>query len=593
MKSFSNIIIGLACFGLFVTPIFAQDKTQTEISPKATNVSWKQIALYDSTHPNLEMQKIQAEKTGVKNPKPGTKRLKNTPKQTDSKAVGQTTILNPMASAPNSRATAEAFPCRNFTALNSNNTSFPPDVNGAVGFNHLMTTLNSQVRIQEKNGNNISTVSLLAFWQAGLPSLTDVFDPKITYDPYNHRFIFVCCAQRRSAASSIVIALSQTSDPTGGWWMYQIDIDGNNDEWFDFPSMGFNKKWITISGNLFGSPLASGGFTTTRTFVFNKSDLYAGAGTTFFSWDRSDYFTICPAITYDNGIEELWCVTNDDVNDNDLRLFKVSGAVNSPSFTEETWITVGSDWGASGVNAPQSGAAGIDLGDHRVQSVFYRAGSLWSGQNIFIPDTGPTTAGVQVARMNPYSGTHIETIRFLDNSGAGMFGYPSVAVNVDGDLFVGYGAFFTTTFARGYYSYRRAGSGSFEHFNIANGLGTYVVNDSNGNNRWGDYTATVIDPEDDKAVWTIQEYALTGNAWGTNWAKVCPINCPSNLVVSGNYGSGTMKKWEATNNITSTAINQSGTQVKYDAGTRITLSPGFRAYQGTKFKAYIEGCGNN
>ena len=174
-----------------------------------------------------------------------------------------------------------------------------------------------------------------------------------------------------------------------------------------------------------------------------------------------------------------------------------------------------------------------------------------------------------------------------------MYGYPSVAVNVDGDLFVGYGAFFTTTFARGYYSYRRAGSGSFEHFNIANGLGTYVVNDGNGNNRWGDYTATVIDPEDDKAVWTIQEYALTGNAWGTNWAKVCPINCPSNLLVSGNYGSGTMKKWEATNNITSTAINQSGTQVKYDAGTRITLSPGFRAYQGTKFKAYIEGCGNN
>jgi hypothetical protein len=587
MKKIIVISSKLMFLLIFQFPVLGQN----EVPINAVNISWNQIVKYDSLNPGLKIKKIEAENGGVINPPVGSTRLKTNLKSGEIKQIGTVTEVNPTASSPKGRVMNEAFPCRNFTALDDNNTSIPPDVNGTVGFNHLMTTLNSQVRIQNKNGGIISTVALLAFWQAYFPSVTDVFDPKITYDPYNHKFIFVTVAQRRSGASSLLIALSQTPDPTGNWWGYQIDADGDNNEWFDYPSVGFNKKWIAISGNMFGNPLASGGFTTTRTFVFRKFDLYAGAGTSYNSWDRSDYSTICPAITYDNGIEELWCVTNDDVNDNDLRLFKISGATNTPSFTEDNWITVGTDWAPNGVNAPQSGGTSIDLGDQRIQNVFYRAGSIWSAQTIFMPTSSPTYAGLQIARLNPYAGSHIETIRFLDASGAGMYGYPSIAVNDDGDFFVGYGAFFTTTFASGYFSYRRNGSGSFEHFNIANGLANYVKNDRSGKNRWGDYTATAIDPEDDKAVWTIQEYARTGNTWGTNWAKVCPISCPVTINVSGNYGSGTLKKWEATNFVNSTAINFSGTELKYDAGTRIILSSGFRAYQGSTFKAYIDGCG--
>jgi hypothetical protein len=31
--------------------------------------------------------------------------------------------------------------------------------------------------------------------------------------------------------------------------------------------------------------------------------------------------------------------------------------------------------------------------------------------------------------------------------------------------------------------------------------------------------------------------------------------------------------------------------MKLDAGTRVTLSPGFRANDGSKVQVYIEGCG--
>src|SRR5205814_2359561 len=52
-----------------------------------------------------------------------------------------------------------------FLGLPDDTTSIPPDTMGAVGPNHVMTTLNSQVRIQTRAGANLSTVTLGLFWQ--------------------------------------------------------------------------------------------------------------------------------------------------------------------------------------------------------------------------------------------------------------------------------------------------------------------------------------------------------------------------------------------------------------------------------------------
>src|SRR5207237_443903 len=66
-------------------------------------------------------------------------------------------------------------------------------------------------------------------------------------------------------------------------------------------------------------------------------------------------------------------------------------------------------------------------------------------------------------------------------------------------------------------------------------------------NRWGDYSAAVVDPANDLDMWTIQEYAqmrLDQNAqqdnsssrWSTWWAKVCGPNV--SYVVTTNAGVG-------------------------------------------------------
>src|SRR6266849_2820346 len=53
----------------------------------------------------------------------------------------------------------------NFQALPDDNTAIPPDTHGAVGPNHLMTVLNTQVRVQDRAGTALSTtVSMDFFW---------------------------------------------------------------------------------------------------------------------------------------------------------------------------------------------------------------------------------------------------------------------------------------------------------------------------------------------------------------------------------------------------------------------------------------------
>ena len=83
------------------------------------------------------------------------------------------------------------LPDDDFMGLGDNNSSIPPDVNGAVGPDHLMITLNTQVRVQGKAGSNLSTVTLGSFW-SGLPGASQSFDPKILFDPYFERWIMVC-----------------------------------------------------------------------------------------------------------------------------------------------------------------------------------------------------------------------------------------------------------------------------------------------------------------------------------------------------------------------------------------------------------------
>jgi hypothetical protein len=584
-----------ACLLFFSASLVAQE-TKT-IEGRTTGVSakinFKAIALYELENPPPPLPKRAPnhakKKPVIANPVDLSTVLPFT---------GKTTTVEIEKPVETTQRTLEA-PCVKFSAMDADGTSNPPDVNGAVGFDFLMTTLNTQVRVQNKQGGVIWTVSLLGFWN-GLGGHTDIFDPKISYDPYDKRWIFICCATRQAAGSALLVAVSETPDPSGGWTTYTIDADPANLYWFDYPSLGFNRNWIAVGGYMFDIP----GMVNTqrsRVWVINKAAVYAGNPNIFVPFfDRTDYFHISPAVSYSASSNTIFCVSMHNGNFGGrgfVRLFSITGTGPAPVFNVHNTIDVGTGWSNTAVNGPQlNSATGLNLGDERILQVTSRNAFVWFSQSIFLPADAPTMCTSQIVALDPINGTTVENIRTGTSSNF-MTAYPSVSVNQNNDVFFGYSAFSSGAYVRASVSFRRSGSGlGFQSYDIKNGEDWYVNLDPAGRNRWGDYSATYIDPEDDVTAWTIQEYArprvFGASFWGTWWAKICPGSCTNDFALSATV-TNVMRKYEANNTITSSALIQNNSSIKYDAGTRIRLLPGFKVTSGSKFNTYIEGCGGS
>src|ERR1044072_3035541 len=100
--------------------------------------------------------------------------------------------------------------------------ALPPDTQGAAGPNHLVGAVNGVLRVQTKTGTTIGVVrEMLDFFAPVSDGFGSAFDPQLQYDPYGNRWILVASAFR-----GLVIAVSQTDDPTGNWNMILTGIGG-------------------------------------------------------------------------------------------------------------------------------------------------------------------------------------------------------------------------------------------------------------------------------------------------------------------------------------------------------------------------------
>jgi hypothetical protein len=193
--------------------------------------------------------------------------------------------------------------------------------------------------------------------------------------------------------------------------------------------------------------------------------------------------------------------------------------------------------------APQSGNDnGIDTSDTRLLNSVYRNGSVWTTHHLAV------NGKIEVAwyRINPGTGTVQSQGRIADTSR--WYYYPSIAVNKDNVAALGFSGSSTTEYVGGYYTIIQPSSGTAEAVALlkAGEAPYYKTAQTFGNiegstdNRWGDFSATVVDPSDDTSFWTLQEYAklpVSGiSQWGTWWGKFTPGAAPPPPPPSGGGG---------------------------------------------------------
>jgi Immunoglobulin domain len=452
-------------------------------------------------------------------------------------------------------------PTTDFQGLGDSNTLTPPDTDGAVGPNHVVTMLNTQVRIQNRAGTtNYSTVTLSNWWATKVSGVTFPFDPRILYDPYSGRWIATASAQPASTSSKILVAVSQSNDPTGSWYAFGLLADSSAVAWADFPTVGFNKDRVVISWNYYN--LSNGARNGVGILALNKTNLYGGTlSQEFWYLDYATYgLGITPSLMYDQTNATFYLLQNFSGNISGtgyIAMFTITGAFGSGTLTRLGTFPSASGWADSapsdGNFAPQLGnTTKIHLGDSRLSEVVYRAGSLWCAQTIFLPSSSPTRSAVQWWQIQT-DGSVAQRSRLEDTGGVYFYGYPSIAVNRFGDAIIGYSRFATNEYARANYSFHAfndpANSLQTEYLFKAGESAYQKIPSGDTRNRWGDYSMTSVDPVNDADFWTVQEYAATavgsGNGsgrWGVWWANL-QVAVPPNdsfasaTVISGQQGT--------------------------------------------------------
>jgi cysteine-rich repeat protein len=398
----------------------------------------------------------------------------------------------------------------------------PPDSHGAVGRRHLIVAVNGRIRILDRSGNEIRAVSLRGFWSA--LGARDVFDPQSLYDPFDDRWIITTAADRYSDASSLLVGVSQSADPTGFWNLYRMDAGPPAVGSVDRPQVGFSRDWIAVQVSLdrfrFGA-------TIRPLFVFDKADLYsAGAG----RHTRFCMTGLTPAVTLDRDASlflagksvhfALWGMRR--------AFFKIVGRVGAErvvaaGVTPLTPI----EFTQLGDFAPQLGSPErIETGDGRVMNLVYRNQTLWGAETVYLPSSGrPTRTAVRWWQIGSTGGAFLQEGLIDDPAGRQFFAYPTIAVNERNDALIGYSRFSAAQYPSANYAIRRADDppGTMRADTVLKeGEGPYFRPDSVRGNRWGDYSNTVVDPLNDTDLWTIQEYAAADNRWGTWWGRLSP-----------------------------------------------------------------------
>ena len=154
------------------------------------------------------------------------------------------------------------------------NTSFvdPPDPNGAVGPNHIVTMCNLSFQIFNKTGTSLfGPAANNTLWAGfgGECQTDNSGDPVVLYDRLADRW-FLSQFTASGPTFFECVAISQTNDPTGAYYRYAIATGTN---FPDYPKAGVWTDAYYVSTREF---LASGPFAGVGAYALNRAQALAG-----------------------------------------------------------------------------------------------------------------------------------------------------------------------------------------------------------------------------------------------------------------------------------------------------------------------------
>jgi hypothetical protein len=476
-------------------------------------------------------------------------------------------ILTPAPNMPS--------PLQTFEGMDSNLSGCactPPDTDGDVGPNHYIESVNSSIRIHDKNGNVLAgPITYNSFFSAlgtSTPCGNNLNDGDgiVFYDHIADRwvvsdFAFPAGTPTGAGPTYQCIGVSKTSDPvSGGWFLYALQIDSGNPTWLgDYPKFGLWPDAYYLSVNLFvnGNTSANSPFEGVRVFALDRASMTTGGAANAIAFsitpaNLGDQYSLVPA-TFRNGTappagQPEWFM---DVNSSSVagtvetqvfvRRFHADfvtpanstfgvGAGHTPDGTITVNGFIDAFTSTSSALVPQAGTSQkLDtLGDKLMYPLVYQRINnkeyIYADQTVAPSNNGTTNSGPTAVRWYQFDMT-ANTIpatptqqQDWTNGNDGIYRWmPSLNVDGSGNLAVAYSAS-SSTISPGI---RFAGRLSTDPSNsLAQGEAIMTAGTGSQTStgaRWGDYTSLFVDPADNCTFYHVNEYyAVTSTAsWRT------------------------------------------------------------------------------
>ena len=462
--------------------------------------------------------------------------------------------------------------------------AIPPDTEGDVGPTQIIVMVNGRIILYNKNGVN----------PVILNSTTDNFfstvtggggtsDPKVRFDRVSQRW-FLSCINLFSASNRVMLAVSDgpTISSVSNFKFYQFAFDkptpvsaADTGGFGDYPTLGVDANAVYIGLNVFQGNLAGSSL-----FVIQKSSVTATPV-------QPIVVTVFREVG-DSGETGLFTpqgASNDDPNA--VNGYIVSPNVNtlgrvnfrrvstpggiptlSPLYAIQTPVAL------SPAKAPAQGStSNLDASDLRMYSAQVHRNALtgtttlWTAHTSYVNSNGVGTTPTSRNATRWYELQNLDATPTLRQAGTLydpatasplFYTYGTVAASGQGAMALGStatGAASPTKIAvSGRYITDPLGATQTQTL-VSPTSGVYNVQKNVSYQRWGDYSHTVVDPQDDQTFWTFQEYCDSTNSWAT---QVVQLLAPPPPALSGSSVSPAALTIGSTFNLTVTGVSSGG-----------------------------------
>src|SRR5215813_3613464 len=467
------------------------------------------------------------------------------------------------------------------------NNSFPPDTMGAVGPTQFFVFLNGRLRTFNKTtgvADGVVNVDSDVFFASVLstpPAGSVVFtsDPQVRFDRTSNRW-FLCIIDvvldpatgTTTQANRVLIAVNDaasngTISGSTVWTFYQFQGDATL--FTDYDSLGVDASALYIGGDMF---TLAGNFDSTRGFVIPKAPALAGTPLTVWTFSGLAVGLAGAGPFAPRGVDnynpantgptaEGYFIGVDNATFSTLMLRRVTNPGSlGPSPTISANISIATPLPTRlPVLVPHLGNTGgnggrLDALDDRLYAAHLRNGRLWTAQNIGVNNTGVAGASNNrdAARwyelqnvISPGAPSVLQSGTLFDNNAINNaqqrnYWIPTIMVSGQGHAALGcsiagtnerINAFTTGRLGGDTLGTLRDGPGgvAFPGYTASSTAYNPPGDPGGPSRRWGDYSFTSLDPNDDMTMWTIQEYCNGTDTYGVRAVKlIAPPPPPTN-----------------------------------------------------------------